>query len=338
MRAGWILIPLALAGSAALAAVPLPELFQRVKLRVAAGDFAGGLEALKELEAEASRPENEGARGALRPAAAFYRGVCFASLGKDAEARAEFGVYQSANPNKMIDRNAYPKKVVALFEEARKSGRSPAPEETSSLAVAYRDTPFSRIPSMPPGPEWASGPVKFLLTPEEGRTFARIGDDSERAEFVARFWLGSDPAPGGESELRREFERRVAFADERLSEESIRGSLTDRGMVFLLLGPPSAVIRRPITAAEDTPAMLTMNSATNPPPRASAVLSPTDQPSNWREVWRYNRDRLPADVPYQQVDFAFVTRIDYGKNLLQREPAVVRTLEAARVKSRPRTP
>ena len=102
MRAGWILIPLALAGAAALAAVPLPELFQKVKLRVSAGDFAGGLEALKELEAEAARPENEGARGALRPAAAFYRGVCFASLGKNAEARAEFGVFQSANPDKTI--------------------------------------------------------------------------------------------------------------------------------------------------------------------------------------------------------------------------------------------
>jgi hypothetical protein len=53
------------------AAATLPDLFQKAKLRVAAGDFQGGLAALKEVDGEAAKPENEPARLALRYAAAF---------------------------------------------------------------------------------------------------------------------------------------------------------------------------------------------------------------------------------------------------------------------------
>jgi hypothetical protein len=35
-------------------------------------------------------------------------------------------------------------------------------------------------------------------------------------------------------------------------------------------------------------------------------------------------------VPYHQVDFDFLTRRGYGKNVLQREDAGLKTLEAAR--------
>ena len=75
--------------AASLSAATLPELFQRVKQRVSARDWTGGMKALEELDAEAARPENEGARSALRPAAAFYRGVCLAATERPAEARAE---------------------------------------------------------------------------------------------------------------------------------------------------------------------------------------------------------------------------------------------------------
>jgi len=318
----------------ALFAATLPDLFQKVKLRVAAGDYTGGLQTLAELDAEAAKPENSSALPALRPAAAFYRGVCLAATGKAEEARAQFAVYLAANPDKTLERNTYPKSVIEAFEQARKSSRSAASEETSSLAAAYRQMNFPRADAAPPGPDWANGPVKYLLTPEETRTYSRIAGDAERAEFVARFWGAGDPASTAGEKLRREFERRAAFADEHLSEGTTRGSLTDRGMVFILIGPPSGVIRRPISASEDAPSALTMNSAQNPAPRAPIGLSPSDQPSNWREVWRYRRDLLPVEAPYQQVDFPFQTRVDYGKNVLQREAAVLRVLDIARSKWR----
>jgi GWxTD domain-containing protein len=317
-----------------LLAATLPDLFQKVKLRVAAGDYAGGLQTLAELDAEAAKPENAPARQALRPAAAFYRGVCLAATGKAEEARDQFAVYLAANPDKKLERNAYPKPVLEAFEQARKSSRAAVSEEISSLAAAYRQMNFPRADMAPPGPDWANGPVKYLLTPEEARTYSRIAGDAERAEFVARFWGAGDPASPAGEKLRREFERRAAFADEHLSEGTTRGSLTERGMVFLLMGPPSGVVRRPISASEDAPSTLTMNSAQNPPPRAPIGLSPSDQPSNWREVWRYKRDLLPVEAPYQQVDFAFQTRVDYGTHVLQREAAVLRTLDLARTRWR----
>jgi len=35
-------------------------------------------------------------------------------------------------------------------------------------------------------------------------------------------------------------------------------------------------------------------------------------------------------VPYQQVDFDFITRTGYGENVLQRDSNTLNTLEAAR--------
>jgi GWxTD domain-containing protein len=314
-----------------LSAAPLPDLFQKVKQRVSAADWTGGMKALEELDAEAARPENEGARAALRPAAAFYRGVCLAATDRPAEARAEFALYIAANPDKGIDRKAYPKKVVAAFEEARRLARPDPSEESSSLGFAFREVPYPSPATQPPSPE------KYLLSPDEIRTYSRIGGDSERAEFIARFWLARDPIPDTpENEFRREFERRVAFADEKFADGSTRGSLTDRGMVFVMLGPPSGMIRRPLTVEEDASPMLPMTgSRSAPSSRTSIGLRASDQPSNWKEIWTYRRKALPPNVPYQQVDFVFVSRIDYGKNVLQREVTSSRTLDAARPKPRP---
>jgi hypothetical protein len=56
--------------------------------------------------------------------------------------------------------------------------------------------------------------------------------------------------------------------------------------------------------------------------------------ANWREVWHYRRELLPAGVPYQQVDLEFITRKGYGTNVLQRDSAALATLDAARQKMR----
>jgi hypothetical protein len=60
----------------------------------------------------------------------------------------------------------------------------------------------------------------------------------------------------------------------------------------------------------------------------------TDSAANWREVWHYRRELLPGGVPYQQVDFEFITRKGYGTNVLQRDSAALTTLDAARQKMR----
>ncbi len=131
----------------------LQELFSRAKAKVAAGAYAEALTTLNQLEAEVQKPENERARTPLRPAAAFYRGVCLAALGEPDKAGEEFAIFIATNPEKDIDRRAYPPSVVAAFQRARKlsPGAERAEEVLSNLALAYRSTAFPSESSAPPG-------------------------------------------------------------------------------------------------------------------------------------------------------------------------------------------
>jgi len=337
-----------------LAAAPLPQLFQKVKEQFRLAAYADALATLSQVETEVEKPENQSHRASLRPSLAFYRGACLAALGRDQEAREEFEVFLALTPNASLDPGLYPKKVIAVLEETRrglKRRHEDAPVEESSVAAAYRGfvrNPENRSPEL--GEDWADGPVRYLLTAEERRTFAQFPNPVSRSEFVTAFWKARDPKPETpENEFREEFERRVAFSDAHFTEGETRGSLTDRGMVFVLLGPPTYVGRRPIASGEDTsdPAGMARYSrndvvavekamgntnATNV--AIDNMTGPgnriTDSAANWREIWHYRRELLPKRVPYQQVDFEFITRHGYGRNVLQREDTALNTLDAAR--------
>jgi hypothetical protein len=120
-------------------------------------------------------------------------------------------------------------------------------------------------------------------------------------------------------------------------------------MVFVLLGPPTYVGRRPIRTGEDTgdPSGMSLYSHNDVVqvektmgygPATNVVVQNMTGPetrmpdanARWREVWHYRREVLPKDAPYQQVDFEFITRSGYGNNVLQREATVLNTLDAAR--------
>jgi GWxTD domain-containing protein len=200
------------------------------------------------------------------------------------------------------------------------------------------------------GEDWAEGPVRCLLSPEERRAFSHLSNPVSRSEYVTAFWKARDPRPETpENEFREEFEKRIAFADSHFTDAEIRGSLTDRGMVFLLLGPPTYIGRRPITAGEDSSDPSGMSRYTrNDVVAVQKIMGPSaatnvavgnmtgpgntilDSAANWREIWHYRRELLPKGVPYQQVDFVFITHTGYGKNVLQREAAGLNTIAAAR--------
>jgi len=55
-----------------------------------------------------------------------------------------------------------------------------------------------------------------------------------------------------------------------------------------------------------------------------------DSDGNYREVWHYRREALPKGISYLNVDFDFITRKGYGKNVLQRDDRTLSTLETAR--------
>lgn len=323
-------------------AASLPELLQKAKEEFRNGSFADVLRTLSEIDSESSKPGLERDRAMLEPIVAFYRGAAYASLGKKEEARANFAVFLKHQPNASLDAGLYSKKVISALEEARKSLPREAP--AASFEAAYRTfvPPPTGAAAELPGPDWAEGPVRYALTPAERQDYPRLSDAASRSSFVVDFWQKRDLTPETpENEARAEFERRVAFADSRFTQQETRGSLTDRGMVFVLLGPPTYVGRKPLTASDDPSdvralSIGTTNEAAN---RRGAVArrdpappgrTATDAAANWREVWHYRKENLPAGIPYLQVDFEFVTKRGYGENVLQRDAQTLDTLERAK--------
>lgn len=324
-------IAVAAALLAALVCPPLPaspedprQAFQKAKQQVKSGAYADALKTIEGLEAELAKPGNENEQKMAGPPILFYRAVCEAALGRNDTAKATFRAFFALNPNASIDPGMYPKPVFAAFEDAKKSMAAPAAPAAGKARASIGEQYEKFHPAAPPagqeGAAWGAGPVRYLMTSEEAREWATESDTQGRSEFVTKFWASRDPDPNTpENEFRSEFERRVAFADAALAQDETRGSLTDRGMVFVLLGPPTYLTQRKLAVNEDAMANKSVFSARS-----------VDTTDNLKETWQYRRDRLPTGVPYQQVDFTFITREGYGKNVMQRESDALSTLEAAK--------
>lgn len=335
-------------------AASLPEMLQTAKEQFRLASYSNALATLDEIESESQKPGFEKDRAALAPILAFYRGASSAALGRNEDARRHFETFLAFQPNATLDPAVYPKKVVAALNEARRGlrGRTQEPEQSGSLAMSYRAFPRPNTTDDDSQSEgWADSPVRYLLAPEERRDFGRLSDPVSRSEFITHFWKLRDPKPEtADNEFREDFEKRIAFADSRFTQDETRGSQTDRGMVFVLLGPPTYVGRKPLTTGEDSsdPSGLSRFSrseissvsrqpggtTTDKAARVDRVTGPgntvLDASDNHREVWHYRRELLPKGVPYQQVDFDFVTRKGYGKNVLQRDSASLHALDVAR--------
>jgi GWxTD domain-containing protein len=341
-------------GTGALFAEDAGELFANAKEQYRLKSYADVLSTLDRLDALTMAPAFEAHRAALRPALSFYRGAAYAGMGRREDARPHFEIYLAHNPDASLDPAMHPRAVVAALEEARTA----LVRKTTAPAVAggsledqfraFRPTPGLSTPQRLD--EWAEGPARHLLTAQQQEEFSRLGDPVSQAEYVSHFWKTRDARPETpDNEFREEFEKRVAFSDAMFGYDEVPGSMTDRGMVFILMGPPTYVGRKPLTAADDAddPEWLRRQrshviwTSSAPVNRAQgtgrADLSPprsVDEASNWREVWHYRREHLSKDVPYLQVDFDFVTKRGYGKSVLQREAQILDTLERAKARLR----
>ena len=241
--------------STASAAQSLPELFQKAKAQVKGESWTEALKTLDTLDADAALPGNESARQQLAAPTAFYRGVCEANLGQADKAKADFATFLQLQPNASLDPSMYSKKAIAAFEAARASVAPPPEPSTGGPSMFARFQEFKLPPNSGEqvNDNWADGPIKWILTSEEKRTWTQLTSGGERQEFVDKFWEARNPQPGNpDNPYRTAFERRVAFADANFVQaEGTRGSMTDRGMVFVLLGPPTYVGRKPIRTGDD---------------------------------------------------------------------------------------
>ena len=297
--------------------------------------FADAVKALQDAVPDASSLPNERERTMALAAIHFYSAVAFAGLNDEWKTKEELEQFFHFSPQtNSIDPAKYDAKLVKWFNEVYDSLKH---EESSNFDMVYPGyRPFGDDPPKArPLAQWGDGPeLTFLGTNDEKSQWKRLTSDDDRAAFVEKFWSRRDPV------FKQNFLRRVDFADRTFANERTRGSLTDRGRVFVLFGPPRVVKQKPLSQREagsfgsSGPAyaanadvgaqarfkameVADMNMTAAPPtPLAKANI----------ERWVFNRDQLPKSVADAEVVFKFVTQEGYGDHVLQREFMVVKAL------------
>jgi GWxTD domain-containing protein len=134
--------------------------------------------------------------------------------------------------------------------------------------------------------EWDEGPAGFLMTKKEKKDWKKISTEAAAEQFIELFWARRNPDPTQSfNPFKAQFESRVRYGDENFAYKGRRGSLTDRGRILILLGPPHHAEHR--GATETVAVMGTAGSGSSSQNRA------TDEVKGQAEMWVYDPIRLP---------------------------------------------
>jgi GWxTD domain-containing protein len=127
--------------------------------------------------------------------------------------------------------------------------------------------------------EWPDQYVRWIITSSERNAYRALVTDEERLRFIEFFWARRDRTPDTpENEFRRDYLERYAFVMNHLSAGK-PGWATDRGRLYLILGPPHSVQQNPMGRYG------------------------LERPS---EIWTYNNldiPGFPASFDFEFVDF-----------------------------------
>jgi GWxTD domain-containing protein len=264
----------------------------KAKTEIAAGNHPAALRVLREALAGAASMTDLKQRSAALSAVHFYSALASSNLGDTTQATHDLRSFFLYSPGSKLDVSKYPREFVTLFADVQKQverGRA-AP---ASFDDAYPGYPPAVTSSVWPIDQWgASSEFVILGTAEEKEQWGKLREDDARRKFVDAFWELRDPDPATRlNEARIEILHRISFADVAFVEAADRrGSLTDRGRVFVLLGPPKRVSVRPLS-------------------RREAPWSPhrTIDVGNAKEQWTYFREQLPKKLPHNEITFNFVS-------------------------------
>lgn len=93
-----------------------------------------------------------------------------------------------------------------------------------------------------PVEDWYEGPVRYLLSADEEKRYRSLGAEPERVAFIEDFWARRDDrpeTPANEFQIR--FWKRVEEADRMFRDAPYPGWKTDRGKLYVLVGPPDEI-------------------------------------------------------------------------------------------------
>ena len=259
---------------------------------LAAEILSGAIPAAEKL---ASPEERAQALTALN----FYAAIAFHANKDEDRAKEHLQAFFKEQPNARIDPKIYGHGFATFFNQVR---TTPTTAESVSFESLYPN--YDSISAKPPAPfvGWVATPeYQYLATTDEKRAYDNTHDDAARAAFIEEFWKRRDPTPGdGRNEFKELVMGRISFADYYFSSADVRGSLTDRGKIFLLLGKPGAIENRRFRPSDGE----------------LSLQGEYEYGEATLEVWKYPRQMLPVAIPTAGVSYLFVTHKRLGDHML----------------------
>lgn len=277
------------------------------KTNIAARKYAAAADLLEPAIRTSAGIRDQAQQKQAMTALHFYAAVAYSGMARERDAMSHLQEALRLSPNlRSLDTTKYERGFVALFQRARtavgtNTGRFDELYPGYSEASPVKDTAFSSM--------WESPAVEILGSRQEKRDWEAAVTPQAREKFMAAFWQERNG-------FRDAFSRRIGYADTAFELTGERGSMTDRGRVFAVLGPPAAVRRRPLQSG-DTEGMIGFS-------RGSVGLEFGNV-----EYWIYNREQLPVSHPAPTVTFRFVTHQGVGEYVLQQDGVANHLLASA---------
>jgi GWxTD domain-containing protein len=163
-----------------------------------------------------------------------------------------------------------------------------APFKEGNAAAAQVKEPLSEASR-----QWVEEVVPYIITSREKDVFLNLPTEQDRGRFIESFWKKRDPSPQTpENEFKLEYYRRIALANKFFGVGGIPGWKTDRGRVFILLGPAKE-IQRDLSPS-------------------NSALTISQGPT---ETWQY-WDLPNPSLPYN-LEITFVDKFGTGNYMLQ---------------------
>jgi GWxTD domain-containing protein len=158
--------------------------------------------------------------------------------------------------------------------------------------------------------DWNKSPeFTFLATAAEQKEWKKVKSDDEADHFVQLFWAKRDPdLKTPVNEFKVVFDERVKYADQNFGMARVRGALTERGKLYILLGEPTSMLREAGTKLQPffaTRSQEDVDSGTTP-----GMVRPANDPGTSigesRVHFKYDADKLPAWSPVKSLTAHFI--------------------------------
>jgi len=104
---------------------------------------------------------------------------------------------------------------------------------------------YGQAPLSPKHKKWLEEEVPYIITTKERDVFRKLETDELRDRFIEEFWKQRDPTPGTpRNEFKEEHYRRIEYASMTFGRGTpFQGWRTERGRIYIILGPPVDVQR-----------------------------------------------------------------------------------------------